>query len=620
MSKLFDQLHSQQVQSSNSLFDKLHSEQSNVPSQEDPGMLTSLGRGAVQGATMGLSDEIAGAMKNPIGAAKELATYLGSNVDENSPDVQAYTKERDESRALNKQAEEANPMTYMGGNLLSSILPGGAIAKGVGLGAKAALGMRTIAPALARAAAPVAQGLAGEGATVGQLASAGAATGALEGVGQSIGNSDSNKISIGDTVENAILGGGLGGAGGVAIAGARKLGNVISDSDIGKQFKRSLSTGEDLYNKKQSQSLANNLETQPSKIINQYDTALNNIENEKTQLLNNMPELEKAIGIDEVKNAVNKLTDIGDYRTLSLDEGAALKQIFGGVEKVASDTGTSTVKIPGINDKLDSIMSQNIPNKVKTNQIKEVLQSLKSDEAYGAEVPGAIGDNQYTILVNKLNRIFDTSLENAIPELKPLNNSQANLLSQLETLTGKRSTWLNPKQKAAAEKALRNKFKEGQLGMRSDELRTVDDLAKNSNTDMSGILGETSKMKDQLGELIRRGDNSIKPEYSSQLRSLGFLQGVSSKVGSHIYENPKFYNALGKVQEGVGSVLAPSKAGLDDLIATGTIQGKSPTLDKLLDVVKAPDTSEARRRATQNILLNNPVVRQMLKDKEDSTK
>ncbi|MBA2680997.1 MAG: hypothetical protein H0U76_21700 [Ktedonobacteraceae bacterium] len=77
-------------------------------------------RGAAQGASFGLADEGTGAAE---AAGK---TLFG---DEKLADLPAnYAKHRDESRANYKAAQEANPMSYLGGEL------GGGIASGIATG------------------------------------------------------------------------------------------------------------------------------------------------------------------------------------------------------------------------------------------------------------------------------------------------------------------------------------------------------------------------------------------------------------------------------------------------------------------------------------------------------
>lgn len=97
---------------------------------EIPGFLESATRGAVQGVTLGLSDEIYG------GAKAAGGIFAGDfNVTDN------YQRFRDEERAANKKAQEANPKTYLGANIVAgAVVPGGAALKGATLAGKVARG------------------------------------------------------------------------------------------------------------------------------------------------------------------------------------------------------------------------------------------------------------------------------------------------------------------------------------------------------------------------------------------------------------------------------------------------------------------------------------------------
>lgn len=130
---------------------------------EEISSLESLGRGAAQGATFGFGDELAGAGSS---AVQTLLESLNLRPEDNLSFTEKYAKERDITRANNKAAEEANPWTYGGGNVLGAIGTG-LLAGGAGIGGKVlgALGTEGTAAGLADAAT---------GATVKQLIAAGA--------------------------------------------------------------------------------------------------------------------------------------------------------------------------------------------------------------------------------------------------------------------------------------------------------------------------------------------------------------------------------------------------------------------------------------------------------------
>lgn len=89
----------------------------------EPGRLEALGRGAIQGATLGFGDEITGALESIFTDKK-------------------YQQARDEARAANDRARTAHGGFYgvgeAGGGLASAFVPGLGIAEGAGLGTVAA--------------------------------------------------------------------------------------------------------------------------------------------------------------------------------------------------------------------------------------------------------------------------------------------------------------------------------------------------------------------------------------------------------------------------------------------------------------------------------------------------
>jgi hypothetical protein len=101
--------------------------------------LESAGRGALQGLTLGFSDEIAGAASGAYDA------LTGGNFSD------GYNETVEGIRAANKQAREANPWSYLGGEVGSAFLVPGAAARlgirGATTAAKAGLGTRFLAAA-----------------------------------------------------------------------------------------------------------------------------------------------------------------------------------------------------------------------------------------------------------------------------------------------------------------------------------------------------------------------------------------------------------------------------------------------------------------------------------------
>ncbi len=173
------------------------------------GKLESFGRGVAQGATFGLSDEIVGAVESAAGS-------LGLTKQDKT-----YEQARDESRAANRIAEEANPGTSMGGEfvggLLTALMPGGSI------------------------------GVAAKGAGAGGKMLAAAKLGGTLGAATAFGKSEAHGLDLAVDVAKGGLGGAvIGGAGSLAGQGisfaARKAHNALEGS-INPHIQRAMASG-----------------------------------------------------------------------------------------------------------------------------------------------------------------------------------------------------------------------------------------------------------------------------------------------------------------------------------------------------------------------------------------
>lgn len=149
------------------------------------GKVESFVRGAAQGASLGFSDEIGGALESVFTS-------------------KTYRQARDEARSANKEAQEQNPWTYgaggVAGGVASAFVPGLNVVKAGG----AVLGAKSL--------------LAGAGAA----AKVGAKLGALGGIGGS--EAELGEGELGKLAGDAALGAGLGGLAGV---GGQVLSNAV---------------------------------------------------------------------------------------------------------------------------------------------------------------------------------------------------------------------------------------------------------------------------------------------------------------------------------------------------------------------------------------------------------
>ena len=185
-------------------------------------------RGVGQGVTIGLSDELMGAIENPIGAGKDILNLVGANIKDE--DVAEYERMRDLQRRYNEASKERSPWLYGGGELAGGL--GTAIATAPLMPIRAAGVVAKVAPRAAGLAAKIApEGsnilLKGAGYTVGKLAPAAvgaAAEGAVYGAGMGAGYSNDagniGKDIASGTAQGAAFGsvlGALGKAGGDAL-------------------------------------------------------------------------------------------------------------------------------------------------------------------------------------------------------------------------------------------------------------------------------------------------------------------------------------------------------------------------------------------------------------------
>jgi hypothetical protein len=168
---------------------------------EEPGYIESALRGTAQGATFGLADELAAALQHPIGAAKATANLVGADI--SGEDLENYIKEREESRAAYKAAEEANPLTSLAGNVVGGLIPAAAATLATGGAAPAALA--------AGEAAGVGTELAAAARPLSNVEKA-IRLGALEGGAYGIGQSEKETLPgiVGEAAKGAAVGGAIG--------------------------------------------------------------------------------------------------------------------------------------------------------------------------------------------------------------------------------------------------------------------------------------------------------------------------------------------------------------------------------------------------------------------------
>ncbi len=169
--------------------------------------------GAMQGATFGFGDEIAGARGALMGQVPQPdGTISGPDYSGSMGD--RYRANRDAVRDMNAQSQQASPMAYGGGSLVGSVAP-------------------------ALAAAPYATG----GSLLGTMGR-GMGIGTVEGGLQGAGHADGRDLA-GETLRGAGIGAGLGAAAPPVVHGAGAVRRAVSDPVTGvfeTLFKRANAT------------------------------------------------------------------------------------------------------------------------------------------------------------------------------------------------------------------------------------------------------------------------------------------------------------------------------------------------------------------------------------------
>ncbi len=221
----FEPLESEPVESSADLsefgFEPVDVEESSITldPEKDVSIGESVGRGALQGATLGFAEEIGAAALTPLETLRrKISSYMEGtpeNVDKKlaeqgfklPEEKGVYQELRDTARTAEKEASEANPTAYLTGEITGGIAP--AILSG-GAAATAKTGTAVLKGGLKEAVK--------EGAKVG------AKYGAASGLGYSEGEDLGELVS--DTASGAALGAGTGALLPIGIEGAKQTGGA----------------------------------------------------------------------------------------------------------------------------------------------------------------------------------------------------------------------------------------------------------------------------------------------------------------------------------------------------------------------------------------------------------
>jgi hypothetical protein len=322
--------------------------------QEEPGMIESGLRGLEQGATLGFGDELNGAMSTL------LDTLTGRN--KNLSILDDYAKQRDESRAAFKAAEDAHP--YISG---AANLAGG------------------IAPALLTGGASLPeQGIAG-------AAKLGALYGAVGGLGNS--EADLTRGQVGQSIRDTATGGVMGGVlGGAVHAGAEKFGDALKKAGIGLGTAAKEVAGTPM----ELPMIAEPVESFKQGLQGQKLYGIKANKDLQQQFINSMDQLGEKLQTAEsgaVKNQTNLLSSATDridmhpwlksYNIMNSN----LKQARGADEDVMTDLNKigNYIYRTFQGDENEGLVGQLKPGGMLPKEIKPMLDKLKGWSAVGDE-------------------------------------------------------------------------------------------------------------------------------------------------------------------------------------------------------------------------------------------
>lgn len=295
-------------------------EMSNLESENDVSILESLARSGWQGATVGFADEI-GAGALALTTDPTLPNYF-ERLKMN------YEMAKDEIRGANKASEEANPGTYMAGDVAGGIVAG--LATG-GVGSVANLGK-----------VGVQQGVKALSKQALKTGLQGAAFGSAAGLGYS--DADLTKGEIEQAATDTAVGGLVGGAGSVllptAFKTAGKVTNVtkelVSDLPLAKDFVKAFNTrkqGIPVVGSKAQELIAQDVENISKELVKGTTEQIKQSSKNMGEILKsvkNTEDLPKLIGDFE------KQLDVGEYLP---DDKAKLQNLLDQLkEKVTKET------------------------------------------------------------------------------------------------------------------------------------------------------------------------------------------------------------------------------------------------------------------------------------------
>jgi hypothetical protein len=576
-------------------------ELSGMPS--DISKTESFARGAGQGISFGLADEITGAINQPMGALAQMANLIGADI--NNPNVEAYKKERDESRAAYDAADLANPGTSLAGNVTGGIAQALATAPLAGLN-------------LLKGAVGGAKALSGSQKVL-QAAKLGAGMGAANALGTS--EEESFKPLAKDIAAGTVLGGAggavLSGAGQVLGKGAGKVADIAEDYGIGKKFLRSFQVGRegtDLLSNKVRDVAETSTKTGAESVRTTLNDMVSKVGAIKSKVLDAAEKADVRINLTDDLNMVRQKLDQFGTGPLARSD-----------RNVITDILTSFEKRHGLSDLAE--MSPKVAQTLKS-EISDYTtfgdQSLKTKEGtnllneLAANINEKIRTKVSDPIVNSIDDPFLKSLLKANPQdtaLGSIDNAYSSLKSGQEIIR-----------------------QSGTRGVSdvSDEVETLRKLMSNVDADTSGGTASRLKLKqvaDLMGKINPELESTTegilnKAKTSTELLDLVKAAkgtGSGNTIGRTATQGLTIgANVTGRLLGGTESIIKQPLTSASNLIQNTAkmldkskmVHGADSFITKALEKI-TNTVDENKKKAMVNTLMQQPYYRQKMKALEE---
>jgi hypothetical protein len=534
------------------------------PVQEEMSGLKSLGKGLQQGATLGFSDELSGAIQ--AGLDKLAPLFGGTSLQQQAKLLQAegftgdigstnlYEQARNEERQALAKAKEANSKLYLTGELAgSAVVPLGAM---------------------------------GKGAKLSQQVLKGAASGAGAGALTSIGTSE-EMPGLKDVATDALLGGAIGGGLPLVGAGLKGLNKAVKKSDSYQFLKDLISKtreGVEFAGEEASSNLR-------KKALESTKNVVTAVDKSNLAKIKKRDELLSKIEDVDVKDGTVSL--LAQLDNLKNDAASTALPIINNTEKQIKRIFEKGAKISG-NDfrSIEEKLGENIQKAVDSSDVrlKKILEDYQ----------GLIKDKIYS--------------QN--PEIKQVRGAIRDENEMLKLLTGEAAPDLGKYSPAEMEKLV------------EQTLNRLESPAGTSNFGQSqkffegvektaGVRGSKIPAFQDVGKALKLSDDLRNLELSKTINREGISQGTVTPTGIVSAATGGVKSLVGQMAVGTGKVLKNydelvknvlrDDRKLQDLVPKLVSQGKDKTAQMIKTIADSPDIK--KRQALIFAALQQPNVR-----------